>query len=214
MQCLCVYSTLVNSWICNIDQLQTDIICVATNWSSYNITKLPASPTLHKYVATKTKYVDTWTLNPYVIAEHLILKPCALICCYNSLHFSGKAFHSRDLLPFSHKSIIEVHHWCWLMRSGSQSVFIPKVLDGVEVRALCRPIKFFHNKLGKLFVYWPVYGVSVMLKQERAFITVNCHSVVVPLSRISLYAVAIMYVYPSLELRCQTLKNIPRPKVH
>lgn len=26
--------------------------------------------------------------------------------------------------------------------------FIPKVLDGVEVRALCRPVKFFHARLG------------------------------------------------------------------
>ncbi len=41
------------------------------------------------------------------------------------------------------------------VRSGSQSVFqfIPEVFDGVEVRALCRPVKFFHTKLGKPFLY-------------------------------------------------------------
>lgn len=34
------------------------------------------------------------------------------------------------------------------MRSGSQMAFkfIPKVLDRVEVRAPCRPVKFFHTK--------------------------------------------------------------------
>lgn len=30
---------------------------------------------------------------------------------------------------------------------------IPNVLDGVEVRALCRPGKFFHTKLEKRFLY-------------------------------------------------------------
>ena len=39
-----------------------------------------------------------------------------------------------------------------MIRSGSFQ-FIPKVLDRVEVRALCRPVKFFQSKLGKLFLY-------------------------------------------------------------
>ena len=58
-----------------------------------------------------------------------------------------------DLLPFSHRSISEVGHWCWAIRPGSQSAFqfIPKVFDGVEVRALCRPVKFFHTD--KPFLY-------------------------------------------------------------
>ena len=49
--------------------------------------------------------------------------------------------------------------------------FIPKVFDGVEVRALCRPVKFFHMDLDKPFLYEPcfVHGGIVMLKQERAF---------------------------------------------
>ena len=59
------------------------------------------------------------------------------------------------------------------MRFGSQSAFqfIPKVFDGVEVRVLCRPVKFFHTVLDKPFLYGPpfVHGGIVMLKQERGF---------------------------------------------
>ncbi|CDQ67465.1 unnamed protein product [Oncorhynchus mykiss] len=33
--------------------------------------------------------------------------------------------------------------------------FIPKAFDGVEVRALCRPVKFFHTDLNKPFLYGP-----------------------------------------------------------
>jgi len=49
--------------------------------------------------------------------------------------------------------------------------FIPKVLDGVEVRALCRQVKFFHTDFDKSFLYGShfVQGGIVMLKQERAF---------------------------------------------
>ena len=54
---------------------------------------------------------------------------------------------------------------------GSQTVFqfIPKVFDGVEVKALCRPVKFFHTHLDKPFLYGPrfVQGGIVMLKQDR-----------------------------------------------
>ena len=56
---------------------------------------------------------------------------------------------------------------------GSQSAFqfIPKVFDWVEVRALCRPVKFFHSYLDKPFLYGPhfVYWGIVILKQERAY---------------------------------------------
>ena len=39
----------------------------------------------------------------------------------------------------------------------TQSVFqfIPKVFDGVEVKAMCSPVKFFHTDLDKLFLYGP-----------------------------------------------------------
>lgn len=80
----------------------------------------------------------------------------------------------RDFLLFSHKSIGEVHQWCWVIRSGPklEVLFIPKVLDGVVVRvALCRQVKFFHIKLEKpqrqvhICLYGPgsVYGGIVML---------------------------------------------------
>ena len=58
-------------------------------------------------------------------------------------------------------------------RSGLQSAlqFIQKVFDGIEVRALRRPVTFFHTDLNKLFLYGPrfVHGGIVMLKQERDF---------------------------------------------
>ena len=40
----------------------------------------------------------------------------------------------RDLLPFSHKSISEVGHWCWVIRPDSHSAFqfIPRVFDRVH----------------------------------------------------------------------------------
>lgn len=43
------------------------------------------------------------------------------------------------------------------MRSGSQSAFqvITELLESIEVRALCRPVHFFHTKLGKTFLYPP-----------------------------------------------------------
>ena len=60
-----------------------------------------------------------------------------------------------------------------MIRSGSQSAFqfVPKVFDGVEVRALCRLVKIFHTDLDKPFLYGPlfVHGGMFMLKQERAF---------------------------------------------
>ena len=55
------------------------------------------------------------------------------------------------------------------MQSAFQ--FIPKVFNVVVVRALCRPVKFFHTDLTKPFLYGPgfVHRGIVMLKQERAF---------------------------------------------
>ncbi len=54
--------------------------------------------------------------------------------------------------------------------------FIPKVLDHADVRALCRPVKFFHTKhLGDLFLTDLVllHDGTVMSKQERSF-SPNC----------------------------------------
>jgi hypothetical protein len=52
-----------------------------------------------------------------------------------------------ELLPFSHRSISEIGHLAFQ--------FIPKVFDWVEVRTLCRLIKFFHIDLNKPFLYGP-----------------------------------------------------------
>ena len=57
------------------------------------------------------------------------------------------------------------------IRPGSQSAFQfnAKVFNGVEVRALCRPVKFYHTDLDKTFLYGPrfVHRSIVMLNQER-----------------------------------------------
>ena len=97
-------------------------------------------------------------------------------CCYASTllgRLSTRCWNTGDLVPFTHKSISEVRHRCWAIRPGSQSAFqlSPKVFDGVEVRALCRQVKFFHHDLDKPFLYRPrfVHRGTVMLKQERAF---------------------------------------------
>ena len=68
--------------------------------------------------------------------------------CWNIA--AGTCLHSTT-------SISEVGHWCRAIRPGSQSAFqfIPKSFDGVEVRALCRPVKFFHTNLNKPFLYGP-----------------------------------------------------------
>jgi hypothetical protein len=34
------------------------------------------------------------------------------------------------------------------------------VFDGVEVRGLCRPVKFFHTDLNKLFLYGPLLSAE------------------------------------------------------
>lgn len=79
-----------------------------------------------------------------------------------------------DFLSFCHRGISEVGHWCWAIRSGSQSAFqlIPVVLGGVEVSPRCRPIKFPHTKPGKkAFLYKRgfVHSDVVTVKQRRIF---------------------------------------------
>lgn len=40
--------------------------------------------------------------------------------------------------------------------NGVESVlhFIPTLISGVEIRASCRPLDFFHTNLGKLYTVW------------------------------------------------------------
>ena len=79
------------------------------------------------------------------------------------------------------------------------------MFDGLEVRVLCRPVKFFHTKLDKPFLYGPhfMHRGIVMLKQVRAF--PFCHNVgITELSRMSLYVVALRFPF--------TGTNEPSPK--
>jgi hypothetical protein len=71
------------------------------------------------------------------------------------------------------------------------------MFDGVEVRALRRPVKFFHTDLNQPFLYGPcfLHRVIVMLKQERAFPKCCPKVESIELSRISLYAVALKCLF-------------------
>lgn len=69
------------------------------------------------------------------------------MCCNNSLHFFWfKAFHQVS----ENSRFAPIHR---VERSGSHSLihFIPTVLDGVEVRALCSQVKLFYTTMGKPF---------------------------------------------------------------
>lgn len=97
---------------------------------------------LGRYMVWYYKYycmTTVWTPEHYT--------PCDfsnLIQHFGFSFSSEKAFHKimepgcRDLFPVSHQSINEVSHRCWVIRPGLQLAFqfIPKLLDGVEVRAL------------------------------------------------------------------------------
>lgn len=51
-----------------------------------------------------------------------------IICWYKSLNSNVKALHRMFgawlQVPFGHKSIIDVEHWCWSVRFGSQSALL------------------------------------------------------------------------------------------
>ena len=101
---------------------------------------------------------------------------------------------------FIRNSISEVGHWFWPICPGVQSAFqfIPKVFGGVEVRALCRPVKFFHTELNKPFLYGTrfVHRGIVLLKQDRIFpklLSQSCSRV--QSSRMALCAVALRFIF-------------------
>lgn len=102
--------------------------------------------------------------------------PRALICCSNSFHPSvfrllprcwtlAVGICSDSVTRASVKSDTGVG---WM--PGSQLVFqfIPKVSDEVELKVMCRSVKFFCNKVRKLCLYGSGFVVSgiFMLKQE------------------------------------------------
>lgn len=63
-----------------------------------------------------------------------------------------------DLCLFSHKSISQVRHWCQL-----EFKFLPKVLSGVGVRAMCSTLKLIRVKLDKVCVC--VHGAGFVHKR-------------------------------------------------
>lgn len=93
-------------------------------------------------------------LIPSVSVHHL--KCYMLICKWWRLHL---IFCMRGLV----RSNTDVGR-----QSSLVSQFIPKDLDGVEIRTLCRSVMSYHTKL-KTITYWAgfVYKVIVMLRQER-----------------------------------------------
>lgn len=50
-----------------------------------------------------------------------------------------------------------------VMRSQSTFSIIIKMLDGVEVRDMLRPVKLFHTTLGKQFIFRPSFKYRVIL---------------------------------------------------
>ena len=134
------------------------------------------------YTSWSLHWILKYTTWPKVcghLVKHLIPKSLALIWSWFPFaailgRISTRCWNIAAQTFFhSATSISEVGHWCWAFRPGSQSAFqfIPKVFDGVEVRALCRPVKFFHTHLDKPLLCGPyfVHGGIVILKQERAF---------------------------------------------
>jgi hypothetical protein len=118
---------------------------------------------LYASIIMSPKYTTGPRVCGHLLVEHLIPKSWALITASTFLRMLSTRCWNHccgDLVPFSHKGISEVGHGCWTIRPGSQSAFqfIPKVFDGVEIKALCRPVKFFHTDLNKLFLYGPRFA--------------------------------------------------------
>lgn len=63
---------------------------------------------------------------------------------------------SSCLLHYMAKSMWTRHLCDPVLILGDKGQFVPKLLGGVQVRARCRSIKFFHSKLGniKFFLQW------------------------------------------------------------
>ena len=99
-----------------------------------------------------------WSWSPPAITASTLLGRLSTRC-WNIA--AGTYFHLA-------RKALEKSGTDWVIRPGLHSVFqvIPKMFDGVEVRALCRPVKLFHIDLNEPLLYGPCF---VMLKQERAF---------------------------------------------
>ena len=84
-----------------------------------------------------------------------------------------------DVLPFSHKRISEVGHWCWAFRPGSQSVFqfIPGVQWGWGQGSVQVSQVIPHRSRQAISVWTSLCARGiVMLKQKRSFPKLLPHS--------------------------------------
>ncbi|KAB5559430.1 hypothetical protein PHYPO_G00028930 [Pangasianodon hypophthalmus] len=91
--------------------------------------------------------------------------------------------------------------------------FISKVFSGVEVRALCRTLEFFHSKLVRPCLHRARFAHrhTVMLKQERTFPKCSCKFGSIQLSKMSLYAVALRLPFTGTTGPKSFKKNSSRP---
>lgn len=90
-------------------------------------------------------FADTWTVHPLTVW---------LVCISFQNHERlSAAVTASTLWKRAPRSISEAGHWCWAMRPGSHSKFqfILKVLDSVEVRALCKPVQEMTNLLCQIY---------------------------------------------------------------
>lgn len=118
------------------------------------------------------RYLTWWKPIQYMLVEHPVAKPWALIWSWSPfLFWEGLPLDFR-MTPFGLVLIQPQEYqsgWvlmCSRIRgAGTQSMFqfIPKVFSWVEVRALCRPLKVFHSHLVKPRLYGAYFGHFVKL---------------------------------------------------
>ena len=94
----------------------------------------------------------------YICEFYLVDLVDFIWCLPNCRHFVQSANFRRvygNFWPFFQEHICEVTHWCWRGRPGSQSslLFVLKVFYQVEVRTLCRPVKFTDTILSHPCLY-------------------------------------------------------------
>lgn len=113
----------------------------------------------------------------HFLITHSTPKPLVLILSYSpfaviiiSVFWEG---FTLDIITWlcSFVLISEVNNRCQVRRSGAQRG-LPNDHKTDKVRALCRPCKFFHTKLGRPCFHGPryVFSGSVMLEQVLALV--------------------------------------------
>ena len=122
-------------------------------------------------------------------------------CCWN-------------LLPYRHKSISEVRHWCWAIRPGSQSAFqfIPNVFNGLRSGCCAGQSSSSTPTLRNDFSMDLALCTGALSCWNRKQPSSNCCQKVgsTELSRMSLYPVALRFPFTGTK-GAWTMKNSPRP---